>query len=350
MPVDRGLLKRLGLASQLILAPMASASTPALVAAVANAGGLGSLGTARLAPDEITRAIREFRSLSNQIFNVNLFAPLAVENELAKVENARRLLAPFYRELGLGDPPAVPKPPLFGFEDQLEAVLAERPPIFSFTFNLLPPDAVRRIKATGAYLIGTATTVREARALEAAGVDAIVAQGSEAGGHRGTFMGDFGESQVGLVVLVPAIRRAVSVPVIAAGGIMDVAGVRAALALGADAAQLGTVFLGSPENTAINAPYRATVLDAAEATTVVSRVYSGRYARMIRNRYVAAMLPHMAELPGYPTMGALTQPMIQAAIAQGRGDLVQMLAGQGVARTSAEPAGALVQRLAAELV
>lgn len=348
MPGAHRLLARLELSLPIIQAPMATASTPALVAAVSNAGGLGSLGAARLAPDDITVAIRKVRAETNRAFAVNLFAPLPVVVDAAKIETARRLLEPYYRELGLGEVPP-PAKPAWSFDDQLAAVLDEKPPVLSFTFNLLPADAMRRVRASGALIIGTATNLAEARALEEVGVDAIVAQGSEAGGHRGTFIGAFDDGLIGLVALVPAIADAVRVPVIAAGGIMDGAGVRAALALGAEAAQLGTAFLGCPENGAVNPVYRAGVLDAAGKTTTVARVYTGRPARMIRNRYVAEMSANEAALPGFPIMGALTLPLAQAAIAQGRADLVPMLAGQGVARTTDEPAAALVRRLASEV-
>ena len=343
------LLDRLELSHPIIQAPMASASTPTLVAAVSNAGGLGSLGAARLAPDDITTAIRRVRTETNCAFAVNLFAPLLIVVDIAKIETARRLLEPYYREVGLGDVPPPPAKPPYGFDDQLAAVLDEKPPVVSFTFNMLPTDAMRRIRASGAMIIGTATNVAEARALEEVGVDAIVAQGGEAGGHRGTFIGPFDDSLIGLMALVPAIARAVRVPVIAAGGIMDGASVRAALVLGAGAAQLGTAFLGCPENGAVNLVYRAGVLGAADKVTTVARVYTGRHARLIRNRYVAEMSAHEAALPGFPLMGALTLPLAQAAVAQGRADLVPMLAGQGVARSTSEGAAALVRRLASEI-
>lgn len=165
---------------------------------------------------------------------------------------------------GLDEVPAPPTKPPYSFDDQLAAVLDENPPVLSFAFNRLPADAMRRIRASGSMIIGTATNVAKARALEDLGVDAIVAQGGEAGGHRSTFIGAFEDSLIGLVALVPAITRVVHVPVVAAGGIMDGRGIRAALALGASAAQIGTAFLGCPENKAINPVYRATVLDAAE--------------------------------------------------------------------------------------
>jgi nitronate monooxygenase len=349
MPPLPFLLDRLGLTHPVIQAPMANASTPALAAAVSNAGGLGSLGVARMTPDDIGRAIRDTRALTNRAFNVNLFAPVATALDPKKIETARRLLAPFYREVGLAEVPPPPPKASYGFDDQLDAVLAERPPILSFAFNVLPVDTMRRIKASGAFVIGTATNIAEAKALEAAEVDAIVAQGSEAGGHRGTFIGAFEDSLIGLIALVPAIRAAVSLPVVAAGGIMDGAGVKAVLALGADAAQLGTAFLACPENSAVNPIYRRGVLDAAGAVTVVSRAFTGRHARMIKNRVVTALEPHAAELPDFSSMVALIVPLVHAAIEQDRADLVLMLAGQGVARTTNEPAAALVRRFASEI-
>ena len=349
MPAKERLLNRLELNHPIILAPMANASTPALVAAVSNEGGLGSIGAARLAPDAITTAIRDVRAKTNRLFAVNLFAPLPVIVDAAKIETVRRLLEPYYREVGLDEVPAPPVKPPYCFDDQLSAVLDEKPPVVSFTFNLLPVDAMRRVRASGAMTIGTATNVAEARALEEVGVDAIVAQGGEAGGHRGTFIGPFEDSLIGLMALLPAIAGAVRVPVIAAGGIMDGRGIRAALGLGASAAQIGTAFLGCPENSAVNPVYRATVLDAADKPTTIARVYSGRYARMIRNRYVTEMSAHEASLPAYPVMGALTQPFMQAAAAQKRADLAQMLVGQSVARTTDEGAGAIMRRLIAEL-
>jgi len=339
------LLDRLEISHPLIQAPMASASTSALAAAVSNAGGLGGLGLARHSPDEIRDAISELRDETNRAFALNLFAPLPVEVDEAKVETARRLLEPYYREVGLDEVPGLPGKPPFSFDDQLTAVLEARPPVISFTFNMLPPDALRRIRATNAVLIGTATNVAEARALEEAGVDAIVVQGSEAGGHRGTFIGPFEDSLIGLISLVPQVAAAVRVPVIAAGGIMDTRGARAALALGAQAVQLGTAFLGCAENTAVNPLYRATVLNAADVATTIARVYTGRPARMVRNRYVTEMLAHAASLPGFPIMALLTMPFMQAAIAQGRVDLMPMLVGQGVALTSGGRADAIVRRV-----
>jgi nitronate monooxygenase len=326
---------------------MASASTPALAAAVSNAGGLGSLGLARASPDEIIAAIQALRGATNRAFNINLFAPLGAAVDRTRLNVACEALEPYYGALGLALPP-MPKPPPFNFEDQLAAVLAEKPPVVSFTFERLSAPAIAAIKKSGALLIGTATTVEEARALTALGVDAIVAQGAEAGGHRGTFLGPFDRAMIGLTALVPAIIDATGLPVIAAGGVMDGRGVVASLALGAAAVQLGTAFLACPENTVVNPVYLAAVTDPSCGATTVTPAYTGRPARMIANRFTSEMAQHLDTLAPFPLQGALTRPMVEAAIARRVRDFIPMLAGQGAGRARALPAARLVETLVAE--
>ncbi len=321
-------------------------STPELVAAVSNAGGLGSLGAAYLTPDQITSAIRRIRSLTSQPFNVNLFA--GGWNARADCDAAPMLavLEDVHEKLGI-PPPIPPSPAPDPFPGQFESVLAARPPIFSFTFGIPDPDSLFRLKARGIAILGTATTVEEARQLERVGVDAVVAQGSEAGAHRGTFLDSFESSMIPTLDLVRATVGAVHVPVIATGGLMDGRDILAALNAGAAAAQLGTAFLPCPESGASEVHKRA-ILAAKEDSTVVTRAFSGRPARGLKNAFMASVDGRELVLP-YPLQNALTRPMRNAAAQQGLTDYLSLWAGQGVARARAMPAADLVARLIEEM-
>jgi nitronate monooxygenase len=235
MRLITALTARLGLDYPIIQAPLAGGGdTPALVAAVCEAGGLGFIGAAYLTPPQILEAGREVRRRTQRPFGINLFAPMRAPAVALNPLPALRRVAPYYRELGLAEP-AVPQSPGSTFEAQLEAALETGAAAFSFTFGLLPPAAVTAIKRRHLFLAGTATTVEEARALEESGVDAVVAQGSEAGGHRGSFARGFESGMVGTMSLVPQMADAVRVPVVASGGIMDGRGVAAARGAGAGA-------------------------------------------------------------------------------------------------------------------
>ena len=317
-------------------------STPELVAAVSNAGGLGSLGAAYLTPDQIADAIRRIRSLTSRPFNVNLFAAGWNENPQFDAGPMLDVLAEIHGKLGLA-PPAAPKAAPDPFPAQLEAVLDARPPIFSFTFGVPDRDAMARLKSRGIITLGTATTVDEARYLEQAGVDAIIAQGSEAGAHRGTFLRSFESSMIPTLDLVRATVAAVSLPVIATGGLMDARDVVAALNAGASAASLGTAFLVCPESGA-SETHKCAILAAKEDTTVVTRAFSGRPARGLRNAFITGLEDRDIHLP-YPAQNALTRPMRTAAAQQGIADYLSLWAGQGVARACAMPAGELVASL-----
>ena len=259
------LTELLGVRLPVVQAPMVGASTPELAAAVSNAGGLGSIAGTGLSPDELRDAIRETRAHTKRPFAVNLFAPLP--------EPSSKGLADWAALLG-GEPTLPPAPP-WSLDDQLAVLADESVAIFSFTFGIPPLDRF------DAVTIGTATTVEEAVALERAGVDVVVAQGFEAGGHRGAFLGDPGRSLVGGLALLPQVTDAVSVPVVAAGGIMDGRGIAAALALGAQGVQLGTAFLGCQESGA-SEEHRAALGDE----TTISRVMTGRHARGVRTPLV----------------------------------------------------------------
>src|SRR5215467_4815582 len=263
------LRKRLGIQHPIIQAPMAGGGdTPRLVAAVSEAGALGSIGAAYLTPQQIVEAARAVRALTSRPFGINLFAPVRATGHAPDARRAVERVAPYYAELGLPAPPPPAAPPdVFG--DQLAAALDSGASVFSFTFGMLPADAVEAVKRSGLFLAGTATTVEEALLLEKAGVDAVVAQGSEAGGHRGSFAADFERSMIGTIALVPQIADAVRVPVIASGGIMDGRGIAAALALGASAVQMGTAFLTCKE-AGIPEVYKEAILTARQHETRVT--------------------------------------------------------------------------------
>jgi nitronate monooxygenase len=347
MTIENALTRRLGLAHPIIQAPLAGGGdTPALIAAVGEAGALGFIGAAYLAPREIVEAVRAVRALTARPFGISLFAPSPPSAPGADATAALARLAPYFAELGL-PPPAAPAPPADAFADQLAAALDSGAAVFSFTFGVLPATAIAAIKGRGMTVLGTATTVDEAIALERAGVDAVVAQGSEAGGHRGTFAGDFDAGSVGTVALVPQIADAVKVPVIASGGIMDGRGIAAALALGASAVQMGTAFLTCDE-AGIPEAYKAAILAAREHDTRLTRAFSGRPARGIVNRFMTEIEGSREAILPFPLQNALTRPLRTAAAKQGRAEFLSLWAGQGVRLARRQSAASLVQRLAAE--
>jgi nitronate monooxygenase len=313
---DTPLARRLGLRLPIVQAPMAGGcSTPTLAAAVSSAGGLGSVAGAGLPPDQLRVAIAAVRAATDAPFAVNLFAPLPAPT-MQRV--------PEWAELtGVGLPDRLPGTGV-SFDDQLAVVVAEGAPVFSFTFGIPPLSGV------GGVLVGTATTVAEAVALERAGVDAVVAQGYEAGGHRGTFLAPVERSLVGTLALVPQVVDAVSVPVIAAGGIMDGRGIAAALALGAQAVQLGTAFLATAE-AGTSPAHRA----ALGQDTAVTPVLTGRHARAVRTPLVDRLEAAGLRPPDYPLPRYLSPEP-------------PMLAGQAGALARSMPAAELVATLAAE--
>jgi len=342
------LLNRLGIALPIIQGPMGGGpSTPELVAAVSNAGGLGSLGAAYLAPDKITETVRQIRSLTGKPFNVNLFAGGHIAKTDADPGPMLALLTEIHETLRL-PPPVLPQMPPDPFPAQLEAVLDAAPPIFSFTFGIPDADAVGRLRARGITTLGTATTVAEGRLLADAGVDAIVAQGAEAGAHRGTFAGSFESSLVPTLELVRGIHAAVRIPVIASGGLMDGRDIRHAMSIGASAASLGTAFLTCPECGAPEAHKRA-ILDARNDTTVLTRAFSGRPARGIPNAFMAKLAGKENIILPYPLQNMLTRAMRTAAAGRGDSGFLSLWAGTGVARARAMPAAALVARLVNEM-
>jgi nitronate monooxygenase len=342
-----GLMKKLGLAHPIVQAPMAGGGdTPRLVAAVSEAGALGSIGVAYLTPQQIAESGRAIRALTSHPFGINLFAPVRSTGQVGDPRRAVDRVAPHYAELGLAAPMA-PAAPADSFPAQLAAALETGASVFSFTFGMLPADAIEAVKRRGMFLAGTATTVEEAIALEKAGVDAVVAQGSEAGGHRGSFAGDFESSMVGTIALVPQIADAVRIPVIASGGIMDGRGIAAALALGAGAVQMGTAFLTTDE-AGVPDCYKQAILAAREHQTRLTRAFSGRPARGIVNRFMEDVEREPDAILPFPLQNALTRPLRTAAAKAGRAEFLSLWAGQGLRMARREPAAQLVARLAAE--
>lgn len=335
-------LSRWGAEHPIIQAPMAGGpTTPELVAAACNAGCLGILGAAYMGPDAIAQATRRIRALTARPFGVNLFLPQAATADPAAIARMQHLLDPFRAAVGAPLSPPVDRL-AEPFEAQLEAVFEVAPAIATFVFGCPPADLVARLQARGIAVMGTATCAREAIALEAAGVEAIVAQGAEAGGHRGTFP-DTADPLIGTMALVPQLVAAVRVPIIAAGGIMDGRGIVAALALGAEAVQMGTAFLDAAE-AGTSLPHRRALAQAEDDATALTRAFSGRAARGLRNRFMAALAAHEDEILPFPIQNALTRGLRQAAAARGEGDLLSLWAGQGASLARQGTTAELVAR------
>lgn len=340
---DTRLTDLLQIEHPIIQAPMLGACTPELASAVSNAGGLGSLGCAERSVAWIEEQTAAIRQRSNRAFNLNFFvreAPVTPPDVLA---DTRTRLAPWYTKMGLGDPPeTLPElGPGFG-PDKLELMRALKPPVISFHFGLPSADAVTALKAMGTKILCTATNVAEAQALEAAGVDAIIAQSWEAGGHRGSFKRTAPWDAVGGMALVPQIVDAVTVPVIAAGGIADGRGIVAALALGAAGVQMGTAFLQTPE-AATDAPRRARLAAATETDTMMTDAVSGRAARAVRSRYAVEMADaSCGQLPEFLQMYTLSRPILDAAEDD---DASFLLYGQSARLSEARPAAETIDHL-----
>src|SRR5437879_6424104 len=342
-------MRRLNMIYPVIQAPLAGGGdTPGLVAAVGEAGGLGFIGGAYLTPQQILETAQAVRARTARPFGISLFAPQPLPDAPQDPRPALECLAPFHAELEL-PPPQVPALAADSFAEQLAAALEGGASVFSFTFGILRASAIHTIKARGVFLIGTATTVDEAVALEKAGVDAVVTQGAEAGGHRGSFAAEFEMGMIGTISLVPQVVDALRIPVIASGGIMDGRGIAAALALGAQAVQMGTAFLVCDESGVPDA-YKEAILTAREHETRLTRAFSGRPARGIVNRFITEVERNTdvdAVLP-FPFQNALTRPLRSAAARQGRAEFLSLWAGQGVRMARRHSAAQLISRLSLE--
>lgn len=330
----------------IIQAPMAGVQGSALAIAVSEAGGLGSLPCAMLGPDALRNELAAIRSRTERPFNVNFFCHTPPVPSAEREAAWRGTLAPYYREFGL-DPAAVPAGPgRAPFSAEFAEVLSEfEPPVVSFHFGLPTAGLLARVKAWGATVLSSATTVDEARWLEAHGADAVIAQGVEAGGHRGMFLSDDLSTQMGTFALLPQVVRAVRCPVIAAGGIADAQGVAAALALGAAGVQIGTAYLLCPEATT-SPLHRAALQSDAAGHTVLTNLFTGRPARGIVNRLIRELGPLCPAAPAFPLATAAIAPLRTAAESRGSGDFSPLWSGQNASGCQAIPAGELTRQFA----
>ena len=337
--------QRLGLSMPLLLAPMAGVAGAELAIAVARAGGLGAIAGATLTPERLRDEVDRFRTAVDAPLNLNFFAHRDIAPTDEAVARWRAALAPLHARLGLAIPTAVAagRRPF----DEASAALVEelRPQVVSFHFGLPEADLVDRVRNTGAIVLSTATTVAEARWLAAHGVDAVIAQGCEAGGHRGMFLEEDVAGQPGLMALLPQVVDAVDIPVIAAGGIADARGTRAALALGATAVQVGTAFLRSPE-AATPAFHRHALENAGDSGTRITNVFTGRPARGLVNALMDELGPMSADAPPFPYAGSLLAALRELDARDGTGHYSPMWAGEAAALATADPAAVIARRIA----
>lgn len=341
------LLELLEIDLPIIQAPMAGAQGADLAAAVSAAGGLGSLPCAMLSVADAREDIARIRAATNRGFNLNFFCHVPPEADPERETKWHARLAPYYRELRI-DPPAASGAARRPFDEAFCQLVEEvRPKVVSFHFGLPRTDLLQRVKATGARILSSATTVAEARVLAASGVDAIIAQGAEAGGHRGMFLTDDVAAQVGTFALVPQIVDAVDMPVIAAGGIADGRGIAAAFALGAAGVQIGTAFLHTPE-ARISPLHREALRNARAEDSVLTNIFTGRPARGIRNRFIRELGPMNADAPAFPLAASDLAPLRAAAEAAGSADFSSLWTGQAGPLGRQLPAGALTATLAAD--
>lgn len=336
----------IGIEHPIIQAPMAGGpTTPELVAAVSNAGGLGSFPGGYLTPDDLESAVHKIRALTDKPFAVNLFVPEKPRRKKL-TQKAMNRLAEIAREVGAELPPPA-EGEKFTFDDELGIVLDQKVPVLSFTFGLLKRKHMDVLRRRKIIVIGTATCVAEGLKLADAGCSAVIAQGSEAGAHRGTFPDTRGIPMIGGISLVPQMADGTGVPVICSGGIMDGRGIAAAFALGASAVQMGTAFLGCAE-ASVPAPWQEALAGSEDSSTVLTKVYTGKYARGIRNRFYDEMSGLEDKLPSYPIQNYLTRPIRNASRSKGNPDFMSLWAGQGSPMIRSTTAGELVRMLVEE--
>jgi nitronate monooxygenase len=322
-------------------------TTPALVAAVSNAGALGSLAGSLLSPDALRSQVADIRQLTDRPFLVNFFVQNPPHPSAEEVTQAVKLLEPVWSSLGWSEL-ALPFKWCEDFSAQFAALLELKPAVASFTFDILSAAQVQQLHDAVIVVIGTATRVDEAVAWQDVGADAVIASGTEAGGHRGTFIGDQRDATLEAVALLQAIVPAVTIPVISAGNVMTGADIRARLDLGAAAVQMGTAFLVTDES-GIHPAYKQRLQIAGDAPTRLTRAFSGRYARGLVNHFMQQMQAVEDQVPPYPVQNALTGPIRFEAAKRGDTELMSLWCGTGVARVRRMAAAKLVETLVAEM-
>ena len=345
---DRRFLDLVKTEHPIVLAPMAGVMDADLAIAVAEGGGLASLPCAMLSAEKAREQVNILRQRVAAPINLNFFCHAAVEADPVREAGWKRRLASYYQEHGIDPSAPVNAANRSPFDGAMCTVVEElKPEIVSFHFGLPEPELLERVKAAGALVMASATIVREAVWLEANGADIIIAQGAEAGGHRGMFLTESLAEQVGTFALVPQLVDAVKLPVIAAGGIADGRGIAAAFALGACGVQIGTAFLRAPESR-VSGPGRAALAGASDESTVITNVMTGRLARGVANRVMREVGPISPDAPAFPHAATALGPLKAAAEKQGKADFTNLWAGQAVALGGDTPAAELTRRLAAD--
>jgi nitronate monooxygenase len=345
---DRRLLELFSVEHPILLAPMAGAMDAELAIAVGTAGGLASLPAALLDAGRLREQVARFRAACNKPLNLNFFAHQPPVPDNAREHAWRERLKPYYVEMGIDPAAPIKASNRAPFDEAFCAVVEEvKPQVVSFHFGLPAPALVERVKAAGCVMIASATSVKEARWLAERGCDAVIAQGYEAGGHRGMFLTEDINTQAGTFALVPQVVDAVHVPVIAAGGIGDARGIAAALALGAAGVQIGSAYLSCPESK-ITALHRAALAQATDDASVITNVMTGRPARGLFNRVMREAGPISDIVPPFPLAGGALAPLAAKALAQGSSDFSSLWAGQAAALGQAVPARVRTLQLATE--
>ncbi|PPA68572.1 NAD(P)H-dependent flavin oxidoreductase [Jeotgalibacillus proteolyticus] len=340
-------IKKLGIRYPIIQAPMAGGiTTTELITSVASSGALAMIGAGYMKPDSVRKQIREIKKQTTRPFGINVFVPRPFSADLKQIQTAKEILKPFTEEDIATEIPTFEKEQET-YEAIIEIILKEEVPICSFTFGLPAKAVIERFKEKNTILIGTATTVKEAIEAEKAGLDMVVLQGSEAGGHRGNFLHDAEESSIGLMSFIPQTVNQVTIPVIAAGGIMDARGALAARCLGAAAVQMGTAFLTCKESGAHDLHKKA-ILTATEDKTVMTKAFSGKWARGIQNEFIAKTKSRQSELPAFPIQNALTKGIRSASSARNSTDFMSLWSGQSPMLAKDQSVEELIQSLIKE--
>lgn len=346
------LTKLLNIKYPIIQAPMAGGvTTSELVAEVSNCGGLGNIGAGYMTPSQIREQIKEIKQLTSHFFGVNLFVPNEFTVSENEITSTNQKLQPIYKQLNINDRGNLEIPKfekvLETFMEQIKIVIDEKVPVCSFTFGIPSKEVITELKQNKIILIGTATTVSEAVEIEKSGMDMVVVQGSEAGGHRGHFISGVQESLVGLMSLIPQVVDHVNIPVISAGGIMDGRGLMASLCLGAKAVQMGTAFLTCDESGA-HKVHKEAILHAREDQMVLTRAFSGKWARGIKNKFIVEMQKEEMSFPDFPVQNTMTQSIRKASSLQKNQDFMSLWSGQSPSLAKNQTVQSLIETTISE--